>query len=442
MRHRPYIIGVTGSVGKSTASTIITQTLQQSFPTLRIHSSILNGELWLSLSILQINTFGPTIRHHLKGLWVALQSLFVHTKPYDIIVLEYGIDHIGEMDFLLSIAVPDIGLVTQIDAVHSMQFGDAATIWNEKSKLLMAAKSLVFTNRNCSMSQLGATVADQIVFGTLPFTFTAHNHITYAPPHIDQESDWSLVSEVAVQINDLAYSVRSNLFESQNYGYLSVALTIRDVVMYQFLQQSPASWLLSFHYTLPRGRYQLLWGLHDHIIVDSSYNASPGSVRQTILNTVELWLHSYPHYGLTLCLWDMRELGEATEQYHREMARRIIDSSLKYSWKLDHVYVVGQWMHDAFGDERKNYGWPDIVQYFEHSVALRRYLGSDWSVWSPQMIIFKWSQNTIFLEEAIKCILSNPEDVTQLVRQSERRITKKQSEFHLPISPWNTPPNH
>lgn len=45
MRHRTYIIGVTGSVGKSTASTIITQTLQQSFPTLRIHSSILNGEL-------------------------------------------------------------------------------------------------------------------------------------------------------------------------------------------------------------------------------------------------------------------------------------------------------------------------------------------------------------------------------------------------------------
>lgn len=143
----------------------------------------------MSLSILQINTFGPTVYHHLRGLWSGLQSLFVYTKPYDIIVLEYGIDHIGEMDFLLSIAVPDIALVTQIDAVHSMQFGDAATIWNEKSKLLMAAKSLVFTNRNCAMSQLGATVADQIVFGTLPFTSTTHHQIAYALPSIEKKSD-------------------------------------------------------------------------------------------------------------------------------------------------------------------------------------------------------------------------------------------------------------
>jgi UDP-N-acetylmuramoyl-tripeptide--D-alanyl-D-alanine ligase len=39
-------------------------------------------------------------------------------KPYDIIVLECGVDHVGEMDVLVDIARPDFGVITNIDQVH------------------------------------------------------------------------------------------------------------------------------------------------------------------------------------------------------------------------------------------------------------------------------------------------------------------------------------
>lgn len=103
---------------------IITQTLQQFFPELRISTSAknFNGELGLSLSIFEIESWSP---NPLTFIWVLLKTsykLLLGKKPYDIIVLEYGIDRPKEMEFLVSIAKPDIGIFTAIDAVHSEQF--------------------------------------------------------------------------------------------------------------------------------------------------------------------------------------------------------------------------------------------------------------------------------------------------------------------------------
>lgn len=41
------------------------------------------------------------------------------------------------------------------------------------------------------------------------------------------------------------------------------------------------------------------------------------------------------------------------------------------------------------------------------------------------LILFKGSQNTIFLEEAVKHILKHPEDAEKLTRQGARRAAKK-----------------
>jgi hypothetical protein len=45
------------------------------------------------------------------------------------------------------------------------------------------------------------------------------------------------------------------------------------------------------------------------------------------------------------------------------------------------------------------------------------------------LVVCKWSQNTIFLEEAVKHFLLNPEDQKELTRQSPRRLAKKQKHF-------------
>lgn len=85
----------------------------------------------------------------LYALFHALDLVFVsRKKPYDILILEYGIDTPGEMDFLLSIVKPDIGVFTAIDSVHSEQFGDPGAIAKEEIKMILATKETAFLNRD------------------------------------------------------------------------------------------------------------------------------------------------------------------------------------------------------------------------------------------------------------------------------------------------------
>jgi len=58
------------------------------------------------------------MRYVLTTTWQVLLQYWSQTKPYDIIVLEYGVDHVGEMDILLDIVVPDYAVITNIDTVH------------------------------------------------------------------------------------------------------------------------------------------------------------------------------------------------------------------------------------------------------------------------------------------------------------------------------------
>lgn len=62
-------------------------------------------------------------------------AFFSQKRPYDVTILEYGIDTPGEMSFLLSIAKPHISILTKIDAVHSLQFGNPEEIAKEETKL-------------------------------------------------------------------------------------------------------------------------------------------------------------------------------------------------------------------------------------------------------------------------------------------------------------------
>lgn len=70
--------------------------------------------------------------------FVSIIRLFRRYPDY--LVLEYGIDHPGEMDFLLSIAVPDIAVLTQVEPNHLEQFESIDNYRNHKIKLIKSAK--------------------------------------------------------------------------------------------------------------------------------------------------------------------------------------------------------------------------------------------------------------------------------------------------------------
>jgi len=107
------VIGITGSVGKSTTKELVAEVLCQRYRTLRSPGN-LNNEIGLPLTILQLG-YG-----------------------YERAVLEMGFYVPGEISFLCDIALPDIGLVTNIGTVHAERAGSQEAIARGKAELIQA----------------------------------------------------------------------------------------------------------------------------------------------------------------------------------------------------------------------------------------------------------------------------------------------------------------
>jgi UDP-N-acetylmuramoyl-tripeptide--D-alanyl-D-alanine ligase len=107
------VIGITGSVGKSTTKEMVAEVLSQRYHTLKSPGN-LNNEIGLPLSILKLSS------------------------GYQRAVLEMGFYVPGEIAFLCDIAQPQVGVVTNIGTVHAERAGSQEAIAQGKSELVQA----------------------------------------------------------------------------------------------------------------------------------------------------------------------------------------------------------------------------------------------------------------------------------------------------------------
>jgi UDP-N-acetylmuramyl pentapeptide synthase len=129
---------------------IITQILKKELKGWKIYSSPqnYNSEIGLVFSIFQIEKYEPKIINLLIILFKLLYKLAFDTKPYDVILLEYGIDTKGDMDYLCNIVKPDYSVFTKLDKVHGEFFETVDEIGDEKFKLMQNTKLATFLNDN------------------------------------------------------------------------------------------------------------------------------------------------------------------------------------------------------------------------------------------------------------------------------------------------------
>jgi UDP-N-acetylmuramoyl-tripeptide--D-alanyl-D-alanine ligase len=107
------VVGITGSVGKSTTKEMVAEVLSTRYRTLKSPGN-LNNEIGLPLTILRLSTG--------------------HQRA----VLEMGFYVPGEIAFLCDIALPQIGVVTNIGTVHAERAGSQEAIARGKSELVQA----------------------------------------------------------------------------------------------------------------------------------------------------------------------------------------------------------------------------------------------------------------------------------------------------------------
>ncbi len=109
----PRVIGITGSVGKSTTKELVAEVLSQRYKTLKSPGN-LNNEIGLPLTLLRL------------------------TEQHERAVLEMGFYVPGEINFLCDIALAQVGVVTNIGTVHAERAGSIEEIVKGKTELVQA----------------------------------------------------------------------------------------------------------------------------------------------------------------------------------------------------------------------------------------------------------------------------------------------------------------
>jgi UDP-N-acetylmuramyl pentapeptide synthase len=156
---------------------------------------------------------------------------------------------------------------------------------------------------------------------------------------------------------------------------------------------------LENNFVPPKGRESLFEGINSSIIIDSSYNASRPSVISFLNLTENLKKETKRHTIVVLA--DMLELGNESQIEHEAVARAIGNIP-------DELYLVGPLTKRFILPKIKDAKWfPSII---ELNGALA-------DIPKRSLILFKGSQGDFWLEESIKLLLKNKEDVSRLCRQ-------------------------
>ncbi|MDD3646625.1 MAG: Mur ligase family protein [Candidatus Gracilibacteria bacterium] len=390
-RTKPVVIGVTGSVGKTSCRMIIYQVLQKYLKDKTIYTSPknFNSELGIIFSIFRIEKYNPSIFSLIKIIFVVIKKTIFSHRYYDILVLEYGVDHPGDMDFLLSIIKPDISIFTKLDYIHAENFSSKEAIGQEKFKLIKATKKKTYLNNDDEFlsTNYNSIKIEKEFFNTKLLASKYEKH-------------WaSIFSKIIFD----GKNIKTNILGKENHLYIELAYKILldfgvDIVGEQFLelQNQP-------------GRFSIFPGIKDSILIDSTYNAGPESMKVMIENTIELRDKLFPDYKLGFVIGDMRELGDVSENEHKKLYKLVEDKDL--------IVSIGKETKESFPEEIKNF-----TNSHDAGVYLKDFLLSKSDKY---LILFKGSQNTIFIEETLKQVLKDKSFEKNLVRQDKIWIEKK-----------------
>lgn len=369
------IVGITGSAGKSSTVSVCQAALSPKFKIKTNNGT--NSESGIPLSILDIKINGYSPLDWLKYMVLAPVQLIANWRQYDIYLCEMGIDSPNSpknMNYLLSIIKPKIGIFLNVNLVHGQDFDKTISsnitgeqrastillnIGLEKSKLITSLPSTGFALINNN---------DPIVSTTTQNTLS--HKIYLKPIHIDFDNYAPPTSF------DFSISAAINLAQIFKIDKTDAINNIKNNLI------------------LPESRCSILKGINNSTIIDSSYNSSPQATNE-MLNT----LSQYPTPKIAV-LGDMRELGLQSKFAHQKIYQQALKSA-------DTIICIGQETNQYFGDKAiKFLNWHDASVFLKNNLP------------NKSTILIKGSQNTIFLEELVKSILQNKTDSNKLCRQS------------------------
>ncbi|MFK7779552.1 MAG: Mur ligase family protein, partial [Candidatus Gracilibacteria bacterium] len=320
---------------------------------------------------------------------------------YDILVLEYGVDHPGDMDFLLGICKPDYSIFTKLDKIHSVHFDTPNGIGDEKIKLLQNAKLKSYLNPLDN------------------FCKKIFNDIRGNKEYFTEIENYKLEKNNNITQSTFEYKKKkfhTNLMGKENIDYIGLAFQILKELGGEAIEND------FIELDIQSGRFSIFEGIKGNILIDSTYNAGPESMKKMIENTFYIRNKLFTDYKIILVLGEMRELGyDIVGPEHIKL--------FDYSKNADAILMIGDKMNYLYEELKKN-NYKGFFKFYLKSrdagKELKKYLEQ---TEEKYIVLFKGSQNTIFTEEALKEVLINKNDVKKMVRQTDDWMIKKEKFF-------------
>lgn len=407
-KFKPTIIAVTGSVGKTSTRNAIAIALGAKYR-VRTPYKNYNNDFGLPLAVLGEQSPGKDAWEWLKLLVRAARS---NSTP-EYLVLEYGVDAPGDMSRLVSIARPDVAVITAVSPVHVANYPNFEALIDEKAALGEAVThtGLVILNgddvRVAGMSDRfkalvqtyslshGDAYASKIQFEYLKdksFELGENFVVTRATLHVGTQT-----AELVLQNCCTASMVSASLAAAVVATHLGVPLT--DAVAALSKELQPVN-----------GRLRPLAGIKGSLILDDTYNAAPASC-MVALEALQQFTSGESNDRRIAVLADMAELGSLSEFEHQAIGTRVATAA-------DLFVAVGPQMKFAMTAAEEAGMDKTKIEWFKDSVEAGRYL--DRIIQAGDVVLIKGSQS-MRMEKAVKDILAEPGKAAELlVRQEDK----------------------
>lgn len=276
------MIGITGTNGKTTTKELIAAVLKEKFNVLYTEGN-LNNHIGVPLTLLKL------------------------TKAHEMAVVEMGANHPGEIKFLVNIAQPDYGIITNVGKAHLEGFGSFEGVIHTKGELYEYIRnhngSIFIQNENKYLNSI-ATGIDCIRYGS-DKNLEVSGRIISCSPFLN--FSWTADGK--------EHEVHTHLIGSYNLDNALAAVTIGR----HFGVEDESICHALSSYIPKNNRSQLVDTGKNKLVVDA-YNANPTSMKAALEN---FRLIEASHK--MVIIGDMKELGESSIEEHQNIVDMLSD---------------------------------------------------------------------------------------------------------------------
>ncbi|MFA5070536.1 MAG: UDP-N-acetylmuramoyl-tripeptide--D-alanyl-D-alanine ligase [Patescibacteria group bacterium] len=417
-KYQPDVIGITGSVGKTSAKEAIYTVLAAKFPS-RENIKNYNNEIGVPLTIIGAESGRKSIFSWLKVFMKAL-ALIVATKPYPkILVLEMAADKPGDLSYLTDFIPLKVAVVTAIGPVHLEFFGKIENIVREKSQLVAALPKEGFALLSADDELvLGMKEKTKATLSTYGFSAAAEvkasePQLSYGEGGLDgleKRRIKGLSFKVSFEGSTTPFFLPGVLGEHQVYS----ALAATAVGLAYGLNLVGISEALR-NFKSPPGRMNLIQGIKGTLVIDDSYNSSPKAALAAldVLDKINLdegipdeakpaALKKLTQEGKRFLkfavLGDMAELGEFTKEGHEMVGEKVAGIA-------DVLITVGE-KGKIIAKKAVKKGMHEVQVFsFDYAAEAGRFLQD--RIHKGDIILIKGSQ-VVRMEKAVKEIMTEP----------------------------------